>query len=73
MRILVGISGGVDSACAALQLMREGHSVEGAILKMHEYSDVDGAVSVAEALGLPLHVVDVSNSFNNIIKENLMF
>lgn len=72
MKILVGISGGVDSACAALKLMREGHDVEGAILKMHEYSDIDGAVSVAEALKLPLHVIDVSKSFNNIIKENFM-
>ncbi len=71
MRILVGISGGVDSACAALELMRSGHTVEGAILKMHEYSDIDGAMRVAEALGIPLHVIDATESFNNIIKENL--
>ena len=71
MRILVGISGGVDSACAALELARSGHTVEGAILKMHEYSDIDGAARVAEALGIPLHVIDATESFNNIIKENL--
>jgi tRNA-specific 2-thiouridylase len=71
VRILVGISGGVDSACAALELMRSGHTVEGAILKMHEYSDIDGALRVAEALAIPLHVIDATESFNNIIKENL--
>lgn len=72
MKILVGISGGVDSAYAALRLLREGHSVEGAVLKMHEHTDVFSARRAAEELNIPLHEIDVTVSFNNIIKENLV-
>ncbi len=72
MKILVGISGGVDSAGAALKLVRDGHQVECAILKMHEYTALDGARSVAKSLGLPLHEIDMQDSFGRIVKENLI-
>ena len=52
MRILVGLSGGVDSAYAAYILKREGHEVEGAVLRMHEYTEVDAALSVARTIGV---------------------
>lgn len=73
MKILIGMSGGFDSSFCALKLMREGHTVEGAVLKMHEYTDVDGAVKAAEALGIPLHVIDCTKEFavvvDNFINE----
>ena len=70
MRILVGISGGVDSAFCLLKLINEGHDVEACVLKMHEYTDVTEAREVVSGLGVKLHEVDVTVSFNNIIKKN---
>ncbi len=72
MKILVGISGGVDSAAAALKLSREGHIVECAVLKMHEYTDIEAARSVAVSLGLCLHEIDMQEHFDDIVKENFI-
>ena len=51
MRIIVGLSGGVDSAYAAYSLISAGHSVEGAVSIMHDYTDTAGAERVAATLG----------------------
>lgn len=65
MRILVGMSGGLDSTYCALELMRLGAEVEGAILKMHRYSEEKDAFASAAALGIPLHTVDCSDEFES--------
>ncbi len=72
MKILVGLSGGVDSAYAALKLIRDGYYVEGAILKMHEHTDLASARTVASELGIPLHEIDVTDRFEEIVKSNLV-
>lgn len=72
MRVLVGLSGGVDSMCAALKLIRDGEYVEGAVLRMHEYTEIDAARSVAEALGIPLNVIDCRDDFDRIIKTDFV-
>ena len=63
MRILLGMSGGLDSTYAAHKLMAEGHTVEGAVLKMHEYTEIDEAREAAESIGIPLHVIDCREDF----------
>ena len=68
MKILVGLSGGVDSAAAALALLKNGNEVEGAVLVMHDFCDVSGAKSVADALGIPLHVIDLREMFDREVK-----
>lgn len=70
MKILLGISGGVDSAYAAYKLKSEGHEVEGAVIKMHKYTELDAAKEAAESIGIPLHVIDATEDFERIIKEN---
>lgn len=70
MKILLGISGGVDSAYAAFKLKNEGHEVEGAVIKMHEHTEIDAAIEVAESIGIPLHIIDATDAFESIIKEN---
>ena len=72
MKILVGVSGGVDSAFAVKKLQLSGHTVEGAILKMHEYTELDAARSVCADLGIPLWEIDCTVSFNSIIKKNFV-
>ena len=67
MKILIGISGGFDSAFSTLKLMRQGHVVEGAILKMHEHTDIEGARKCADSLGIPLHVIDCTEYFKTVV------
>jgi len=68
MKILVGISGGVDSAFAAKLLLERGDEVVGCILRMHEYSDIEGAERVARELGIELVVLDLCERFDREIK-----
>lgn len=63
MRILLGMSGGVDSTYAAHLLAEQGHSVEGAVLIMHEDTDLSAARESAASLGIPLHEIDCRAAF----------
>lgn len=67
MRILLGMSGGLDSTYAALKLMEEGHSVEGAILIMHEYTELDSARAAAKELGIKLCEIDCREAFSRTV------
>ena len=72
MKILLGMSGGLDSTFAAHKLITQGHEVEGAVLEMHGYTDVSSARESAEALGIKLHVIDCRERFSNIVIENFL-
>ena len=71
MRILVGMSGGLDSTYAALKLINEGHEVEGAVVVMHGHTEIDGAREAAQALGIRLYEIDATEIFNKV-KENFV-
>ncbi|TAM13785.1 MAG: tRNA 2-thiouridine(34) synthase MnmA, partial [Rhodanobacter sp.] len=65
MRVMLGISGGVDSSVAALLLKQAGHAVEGLFMQNWEDDGRDGpcttdadrkdAVAVCGQLGIPFH------------------
>lgn len=55
--VILGFSGGVDSACAAALLRREGYDVRGLYLETGS-GEAEAARRCAGAMGLPLEVVD---------------
>ncbi len=72
-KIIVGMSGGVDSSVAALLLLQQGYEVEGLFMKNWEEDDTDSlcsaaedlkdATSVCNTLGIPLHSVNFSTEY----------
>ena len=68
MKILLGLSGGLDSAYAA-RLLSEGHTVEGAVLLMHPYTDISAAERAADEVGIPLHTIDCREQFRSRVEE----
>jgi tRNA-uridine 2-sulfurtransferase len=72
MRVLVAMSGGVDSALCAALLRDEGHEVVGATLKLWggpsdsgccSLADVTDARRVADHLGIEHHVFNMTEAF----------
>jgi tRNA-uridine 2-sulfurtransferase len=73
MRVLVAMSGGVDSSVAAALLVEAGHDVVGATLKLWggpsdsgccSVADVDDARRVAQQLGIAHHVFNLTEEFD---------
>ncbi len=77
-RVLVAMSGGVDSSVAAALLVEQGYEVIGATMQVWDYSsceikegsgtccsslDVDDARSVADTLGIPFYVINCELRF----------
>ncbi|HET9692092.1 MAG TPA: tRNA 2-thiouridine(34) synthase MnmA [Acidimicrobiales bacterium] len=72
MRVLVGMSGGVDSSVAAALLVEAGHDVVGATMKLWggpsdsgccSVGDTDDAARVAAQLGVAHHVFNFTDAF----------
>ena len=72
MRVLLGMSGGLDSTYAALKLLREGHEVEGAVLLMHDYTEIGEAQAAADSVGIPLHIIDCKEAFDSIVVSDFI-
>jgi tRNA-specific 2-thiouridylase len=83
-RVIVGMSGGVDSSVAALLLKQQGYEVSGLFMKNWEDDDTSeyctsredlvDAVAVAEKIGIEIDVVNFSREykervFNNFLRE----
>ena len=73
MKVVVGLSGGVDTAVAALLLKRAGHDVVGLFMKNWEDDDYDeycstredlvDAVSAAETVGIEIEAVNFAAEY----------
>jgi tRNA-specific 2-thiouridylase len=82
MRVLVAMSGGVDSSVAAARLCRAGHEVVGVTLHLWDYPDVDtikgrccapedvhDARRVADVLGFPHYAFDRRELFRREVVD----
>ncbi len=67
--ILVGLSGGVDSAVTVKKLQEQGFLVKGVFLKMLPKNDLERAEILAEQLGIELFIEDLVNIFQKEIIE----
>ncbi len=80
-RVVVGLSGGVDSSVAAHLLIEQGHEVIGLFMRnWHDESvtihdecpwieDSNDAMLVAEKLGIPFQVIDLSAEYKERIVD----
>ena len=64
-KILVGMSGGVDSSVTVRILQEQGFAVQGAVIRFSPAHDaaVDQARDAGAALGVPVHVIDAADAF----------
>ena len=72
MKILLGMSGGLDSTYAAHLLKSHGHTVDGVALLMSEHTDITAAAESAESAGLDFRVIDCRNKFEKYVIQNLI-
>jgi len=81
-KVIVGMSGGVDSSVAALLLLEQGHQVEGLFMKNWdedddtEYctakTDLADAESVCRILGIKLHTANFASEYWDNVFEHFI-
>lgn len=81
-RVIVGMSGGVDSSVSAYLLLQQGYQVEGLFMKNWEEDDTDeycaaatdlaDAEKVCEALGIELHTVNFAAEYWDNVFEHFL-
>lgn len=83
-RVLVAMSGGVDSSVAAAILVNRGYDVIGATMKLFCYGDdvpdrpccsldsIDDARRVCDRIGVPHYVLNMESAFGRDVVENFV-
>ena len=85
MRIVVAMSGGVDSSVAARLLAREGHDVVGLSMQLYDRTegdlrfgscctidDLHDARRVAERIGIPHYIVNFERKFEEHVVSDFV-
>ncbi|MCC7324582.1 MAG: tRNA 2-thiouridine(34) synthase MnmA, partial [Gemmatimonadaceae bacterium] len=83
-RVLVAMSGGVDSSVAAALLHAQGYDVVGATMKLICYGDevpdkpccsldsINDARRICESLGVPHYVLNLESAFGHDVVDNFV-
>ena len=81
-KIIVGMSGGVDSSVAALLLKRQGHDVTGVFMNNWEEQDAGGACTaqedwddvraVCDIIGIPYYSVNYAKEYRERVFEHFL-
>jgi tRNA-specific 2-thiouridylase len=84
VRVLVAMSGGVDSSASAALLAGAGHEVLGVAMRVHDASDpargrsccapddLEDARAAARALGIPFYVANLEEHFGHVVVERFV-
>lgn len=82
--VLVGVSGGVDSAVCALKLKQAGYNVIGAMMKVYDgeiksianscygtdkNKEIADAKAICKKIGIDFHLIDCSKEFDKLVFE----
>lgn len=68
-KVVIGLSGGVDSSVALHLLQEQGYECIGVTMKVWEGADTDDAKLLAEKFGIPYYVVDFKEQFKNKVQD----
>jgi tRNA-specific 2-thiouridylase len=83
-RVLVAMSGGVDSSVAAAMLVRAGYDVVGVTMKLHHdgatlpdkpccsLDSANDARRIAERIGIPHYVVNLESAFGHDVMDDFV-
>lgn len=66
-RVIVGISGGVDSSVSAVLLKKQGYEVVGITFIFTDGFDTTDAISVCDKLGIEHHIIDYRTEFKEMV------
>ncbi len=83
MKVVVAMSGGLDSSVTAGLLVEQGHEVIGVHMKLHDasgggpgrccgFDDALDARAVADTLGIPFYVFNLRDAFKKAVMDDLV-
>ncbi len=72
MKIMIAMSGGVDSSSVAYILKNQGHEVEGVYMKLHNKpnyheANIKKVKKIADFLDIKYHILDLSKKFDEYV------
>lgn len=74
-KVMVGMSGGIDSSVTAYMLQNDGYEVEGIYLKLHNRTDgyheknLEYIEGVAKFLNIKYHILDLADEFSKEVYD----
>ncbi|WP_066346873.1 tRNA 2-thiouridine(34) synthase MnmA [Aliarcobacter cryaerophilus] len=74
-KVMVGMSGGIDSSVTSYMLLKDGYEVEGVYLKLHNRTDgyheknLGYIEDVAKFLNIKYHILDLTNEFSRKVYD----